>query len=129
MRVSDTVQMLNTIFGLQLLAITVTFYTNITFDIYSDVMRWQDGVFISFDMHFLHIFYSPITYYVIKMMLFVWACETGKNQAREISTTVHDLLNNIKDEEIKNEVKMRKGDCFIYTLFIFYIDTIKFIEV
>ena len=129
LRVSDTVQMLNTIFGLQLLAIIVTFFTNITFDIYSDVMRWQDGVFINFDMHFLHIFYSPIAYYVIKMILLVWACETGKNQAREISTTVHDLLNNIKDEQIKNEVKMRKGDCFIYTLFIFYIDTIKFIEV
>ncbi|XP_012063704.1 PREDICTED: putative gustatory receptor 28b [Atta cephalotes] len=106
LKVSDTVQMLNTIFGLQLLAIIVTFFTNITFDIYSDVMRWQDGVFINFDMHFLHIFYSPIAYYIIKMMLLVWACETGKNQAREISTTIHDLLNNIKDEEIKNELQL-----------------------
>ncbi|KAG5313133.1 GR28B protein, partial [Acromyrmex insinuator] len=106
LRVSDTVQMLNTIFGLQLLATIVTFFINITFDIYFDVMHWQDGVFINFDMHFLHMFYSPIAYYVIKMMLLVWACETGKNQAQEIKTTVHDLLNNIKDEQIKNELQL-----------------------
>ncbi|XP_018369797.1 PREDICTED: putative gustatory receptor 28b [Trachymyrmex cornetzi] len=105
LRVSDTVQMLNTIFGLQLLAIIVMAFTNVTFDIYSDVVRWQDG-FISFDMHFFHMFYSPIPYYVIKMALLVWACETGKNQAQEISTTVHDLLNNIKDEQIKNELQL-----------------------
>jgi len=124
LRISDTVQMLNTIFGLQLLGTIMTSFINITFDIYSSVVHWQDGVFINFDMHFLHIFSSSIVYYVVKITLLVWVCETGKNQAQEISTTVHDLLNNIKDEQIKNEVKMKKGDCFIHILFTFYIDTI-----
>ena len=37
-------------------------------------------------------------------MLIVWACETGKNQAVKIGTTVHDMLNTISDEQIKYEV-------------------------
>ncbi|XP_018053508.1 PREDICTED: putative gustatory receptor 28b [Atta colombica] len=106
LRISDTVQMLNTIFGLQLLGTIVTSFINITFDIYSSVVHWQDGVFINFDMHFLHIFSSSIVYYVVKITLLVWVCETGKNQAQEISTTVHELLNNIKDEHIKNELQL-----------------------
>ncbi|XP_018369792.1 PREDICTED: putative gustatory receptor 28b [Trachymyrmex cornetzi] len=105
LKISNTVQMLNTMFGLQLLGTIVTSFISITFDIYSDVVRWQDGVFISFDMHFPRIFSSSIAYYVVKITLLVWACETGKNQAQEISITVHDLLNNINDEQIKNELQ------------------------
>ncbi|XP_018351458.1 PREDICTED: putative gustatory receptor 28b [Trachymyrmex septentrionalis] len=106
LKISDTVQMLNTIFGLQLLGTIVTSFINITFDIYFSVVRWQDGLFINFDMHFPRIFSSSITYYVVKLTLLVWVCETGKNQAQEISITVHDLLNNINNEQIKNELRL-----------------------
>jgi len=43
-------------------------------------------------------------YLIIKMVLIVWACETSKNQAQEIHTTIHDVLNSTRDEQIKNEV-------------------------
>ncbi|KYN03747.1 hypothetical protein ALC62_05443 [Cyphomyrmex costatus] len=44
--------------------------------------------------------------YVTLMMLLVWICETGKNQAQQIRTTIHDLLNNTSDKQIKNELKL-----------------------
>jgi len=35
----------------------------------------------------------------------VWACDSGKDQAAKIGITVHDLLNNTSDKQVKNEVK------------------------
>jgi len=43
-------------------------------------------------------------YYVMKITLIVWACETSKNQAQQIRTTIHDVLNSTRNEQIKNEV-------------------------
>ncbi|XP_018058023.1 PREDICTED: uncharacterized protein LOC108693531, partial [Atta colombica] len=40
-----------------------------------------------------------------KMILIVWACETGKNQAQQISTSIYDALNSTTDEQIKDELK------------------------
>ncbi|XP_011691283.1 PREDICTED: putative gustatory receptor 28b [Wasmannia auropunctata] len=45
-------------------------------------------------------------YYFIKLLLIVWVCETGKNQALKISTTVHDMLNSIKNEQLKLELQL-----------------------
>jgi len=39
----------------------------------------------------------------MKIALIVWACETGKNQAMDIRTTIH-VFNSINDKEIKCEV-------------------------
>ncbi|XP_012063698.1 PREDICTED: uncharacterized protein LOC105627029 [Atta cephalotes] len=50
-----------------------------------------------------HLMLTSIIYYVTQMMLLVWICETGKNQAQQIRTTIHDLLNNTSDKQIKNE--------------------------
>ncbi|XP_018310352.1 uncharacterized protein [Mycetomoellerius zeteki] len=47
-----------------------------------------------------------MVHYVMKVVLIVWACETGKNQAREISTTIYDVLNNTRDEQIKGELQL-----------------------
>ncbi|XP_071637223.1 uncharacterized protein [Temnothorax longispinosus] len=47
-----------------------------------------------------------VTYYSIKLMLIVWACETGKNQAMEISSTVHDVFNNASNKQIKYEMRL-----------------------
>jgi len=61
-------------------------------------------------------------YYIIKLALIVWACETCKNQAQEISTTIHDVLNSIKDEQIKAEINtdITNGVYCIYFLQYFY---------
>ena len=45
-----------------------------------------------------------MTYYSIKIILIVWVCDTGKDQAMKVGTTVHDLLNNTSDEQIIDEV-------------------------
>ncbi|XP_011705836.1 PREDICTED: putative gustatory receptor 28b, partial [Wasmannia auropunctata] len=45
-------------------------------------------------------------YDVMKIMLIVWACETGKNQAQEIRSTIHHVLNSIRDEKIKYELQL-----------------------
>ncbi|TGZ50468.1 Uncharacterized protein DBV15_04237 [Temnothorax longispinosus] len=40
------------------------------------------------------------------MSSIIWACETGKNQALEIGTTVHVVFNSISDEDVKNELQL-----------------------
>jgi len=103
--ISDTVQMLNIIFSLQILVTTIVVFKQITFFLYFHVVQWQDGISISLDKQ-IHkeFFLSNIIYYLIRITSIVWACETGKNQAIEIGTTVHDVLNTISDQQIKYEV-------------------------
>ncbi|XP_011705602.1 PREDICTED: uncharacterized protein LOC105460809, partial [Wasmannia auropunctata] len=80
--ISDSVQTLNIIF-----------------------IRWQDnGILISFDRHLFDTSIMALAYHIGHLVFIVWVCETGKNQAQEIRTTIHDLLNNTSDEQIKDEV-------------------------
>ncbi|XP_011880399.1 PREDICTED: putative gustatory receptor 28b [Vollenhovia emeryi] len=104
--VSKTVHMLNIIFSLQLLVTTVMSFSEITFELYSYVVRWKDGVFISLDWQFLDVLLASMTYYIMKIVLLVWVCETAKNQAKEISTTIHGVLNSTRDEQIKVELQL-----------------------
>ncbi|KAG5328166.1 GR28B protein, partial [Acromyrmex heyeri] len=118
--ISDTVQMLNVIFCLQLLATTVMTSAELTFYLYFYIVHWRSGTLTNhldnkiYDIYLLVI----MTYYSIKIGLIIWACETGKNQAMKIGTTVHDLLNNISNAQIKNELHlfslqiMHRGNAF-----------------
>ncbi|KYN14861.1 Putative gustatory receptor 28b [Trachymyrmex cornetzi] len=102
--ISNTVQKLNLIFSLQLYATIIMTFSDIIFEVYYYVVRWQDGIHITFDLHFLDVFSISVTFYILKIMLITWACETGKNQAQEIGTIIHDVLNSTSNEQIKNEV-------------------------
>ncbi|XP_011706883.1 PREDICTED: uncharacterized protein LOC105462056 [Wasmannia auropunctata] len=103
--ISDAVQMLNIIFSGQLLATMVLIFSNTTFELYFFIVRWQDnGILISFDRHLFDTFLMVFVYHILHLTLIVWVCETGKYQAQEIRTTIHDLLNNTSDEQIKDEV-------------------------
>ncbi|KAG5322753.1 GR28B protein, partial [Acromyrmex heyeri] len=51
-------------------------------------------------------FISFLIYYIIKLILIVWACETGKTEAIKTSTTIHDVLNSISDVQIKDELNL-----------------------
>jgi len=62
-------------------------------------------------------FITSVTCYIIKIMLIVWACETGKNQAMKINTTVHEVFNSTSDKEIKYEVDLKNYNL----IHIFYI--------
>jgi len=101
--ISDTVQKLNLIFSLQLHATIVMTFCGIIFEVYYHTVRWQNGIHFTFDMHFLDVLLSMI-FYILKIILIIWACETGKNQAQEINTIIHDVLNSTSNAQIKNEV-------------------------
>jgi len=104
--ISNAVQMLNMIFSLHLLATILLTFAEITFYLYFHILYWQKGIcMINIDNHVCGIYLTiRIIYYFIKIMLMVWACETSKNQALQIGTTVHDVLNSIDNNEIKSEV-------------------------
>lgn len=103
--VSNTVQMVNVIFSLQLLATIALTFTDVTFEMYSHLMRWQDGLSFILDDQIPDLFFlTSIAYLVLKLILIVWACETGKNQAFKIGTTIHDVLNCTGDKQVKGEV-------------------------
>ncbi|XP_028047772.2 uncharacterized protein LOC105835787 [Monomorium pharaonis] len=103
---SNTVQMLNIVFSLHLLATISVTFCEITFELYFHILFWHDGTsMVNMDKHLYGTFLTiSITYYFIKLTLIVWACETGKDQAMQISTTVHDVLNITFNNEIKGEV-------------------------
>ncbi|XP_071638473.1 uncharacterized protein [Temnothorax longispinosus] len=108
--ISDAVQMLNMIFNLQLLATIIMTFAELTFQLqYFYIMHWKIGMLMSVDLidpiYDLFLMMS-ITYYSIKIMLMIWACETGKDQAMKISITVHDLLNSTSDDQIRNELQL-----------------------
>jgi len=102
--ISDTVQMLNMIFNLQFLAIVIYFLT--LFDLYFFAFGWQNRVSIGLNLHFLDVFLTSLIHNIFQIILIVWVCETGKNQAHKIGTTIHDLLNSTNDEKIKSEVTL-----------------------
>ncbi|XP_018351457.1 PREDICTED: putative gustatory receptor 28b [Trachymyrmex septentrionalis] len=104
--INDTVQKLNLIFSLQLHATIVMTFSGIIFEVYYHTVRWQNGIHITFDMHSLEVFSMSITFYILKIILITWACETSKNQAQEIRTIIHDVLNSTSNEQIKNELQL-----------------------
>ncbi|XP_039305708.1 putative gustatory receptor 28b [Solenopsis invicta] len=108
--ISDTVQVLNKIFSLPLLVTISRTFLAITFALYFYVMRWKIGMLYAennvngqiYDMVWIFI----MTFFALKMGLLVWACETAKNQAIDINTAVHSVLNSISDKELKRELQL-----------------------
>ncbi|XP_011685785.1 PREDICTED: uncharacterized protein LOC105448741 [Wasmannia auropunctata] len=103
--ISNTVQMLNMIFSLQLLISIIITFGEITFLFYFHILYWQSNIsMINVDDNIYTTFMTMcITYYFTKILLMVWACATGKDQALQIGTTVHDVLNITGDKKIKSE--------------------------
>lgn len=99
--VSDTVQMLNMTFSWQLIVTIVMSFSEITFNLYFYIFlsmaKEEEEFWYTF-------FITSVIYYTIKIVLIVWACDSGKDEAAKIGITVHDLLNNISDKEIIDEV-------------------------
>ncbi|XP_011880738.1 PREDICTED: putative gustatory receptor 28b [Vollenhovia emeryi] len=104
--ITRTVQMLNTIFSLQLLAIIIASFSEFTFELYFFIVHWQKQLQFSIDQNLLDAFVTNIANYIVKIPLLVWVCETGKNQAQKINTTIYDVLNSTKDEQIKAELQL-----------------------
>ncbi|XP_018394383.1 PREDICTED: uncharacterized protein LOC108773156 [Cyphomyrmex costatus] len=104
--INETVQWLNIIFSAQLLATVIVTFAQITCELYYFNVRWQGEVIITLDRNFLDAFLTTMVHYCMKVILIVWACETGKNQAQEIGTTIYDVLNSTRDMQIKSELQL-----------------------
>ncbi|XP_011880745.1 PREDICTED: putative gustatory receptor 28b [Vollenhovia emeryi] len=105
--VSDTVQMLNKIFSPQLLATIATTFIEITFELYVNIVEWKHGLSINLSKQIYDTIIMTYTLYlIIRIIIIVWACETSKNQATKINTTVHEVLNSTSNEQIKNELQL-----------------------
>lgn len=105
--ISNTIQTLNMIFSLQLLATIVVSFVDITIILYYCKLYWQTFLLeTTLKKKLYHmLILLRMVYHIVKIALIVWACETGKNEALQITTSIHDILNNITDEQTKNEVK------------------------
>jgi len=102
--ISDTVKMLNMIFSLHLLAVIVLAFKQIIFHVYFNVIQWQNGISLNQDRIYNAYFISIVIYYFTRFVFIVWAGETGKNEAKKIGTTIHDIHNSISNVQIKDEV-------------------------
>ncbi|KAL6259631.1 hypothetical protein P5V15_009547 [Pogonomyrmex californicus] len=100
--ISDTVQMLNLVFSLQLLTSVIIVFIEITFNFYFLMLKWP-GFTSKLYEHWLYII---IIYQFAKFLLIIWVCETGKNEALEIGTTVHVVFNSTSDERVKYELRL-----------------------
>ncbi|KAG5312100.1 GR28B protein, partial [Acromyrmex insinuator] len=104
--ISDTVQMLNTTFSLQLLATIVMTFVELTFYLYFYMMYWQIKKKIN-NHTLLDTFLTiSLMYHCIKISLMGWACDTGKDEAIRIGINVHEILNDTIDEQIKDELQL-----------------------
>ncbi|XP_071563963.1 uncharacterized protein [Temnothorax nylanderi] len=106
--ISDAVHMLKMVFSLHLLSTILMAFIEITFNLYYYLMNTHGGIPMSNEER--HIYFevciTAVTYYSIKLVLIVWACETGKNQAMQISSTVHDVFNRTSNKQIKYEMRL-----------------------
>ncbi|XP_071638474.1 uncharacterized protein [Temnothorax longispinosus] len=105
--ISNAVQMMNMIFSLQLLATIILTFIGITFHLYFRILYWQKDISMIMVDDFYEVYLTmAVTYYFTKIILIVWACETTKNQALQIGTTIHGVFNSTGNIEIKNELKL-----------------------
>ncbi|XP_039314590.1 uncharacterized protein LOC113003103 [Solenopsis invicta] len=107
LEISNTVQMLKIIFSLQLLSTISLTFIQITLNLYFYLVRVQvRSMSYRENQVYYNYFITAITFCLTKIVLIIWACETGKNQAAEISITVQDILNSTSDKETKYELHL-----------------------
>ncbi|XP_011859889.1 PREDICTED: uncharacterized protein LOC105557299 isoform X2 [Vollenhovia emeryi] len=107
--ISDTVRMLTSVFSLHLVSTILIAFAEIIFSMYFYfVLLIHKSVHATNSEKLLYYKYTSvyITFYMIKIVLIVWACETGKNQILEIKTTVHNVFNSTNNEHIKYEMEL-----------------------
>ncbi|XP_018396487.1 PREDICTED: putative gustatory receptor 28a, partial [Cyphomyrmex costatus] len=103
--ISDTVQMLNTVFGLQLLATIVMTFVGLTFCLYYYIICLWNTYMYGYHTFYDVILATSLTYQFIKIALIGWACDTGKDEAIMVGITVHEILNDTIDKQIKDELQ------------------------
>ncbi|XP_051158321.1 putative gustatory receptor 28b [Leptopilina boulardi] len=99
--VSDILKMLNSTYGLHVVASITMMFTEITFRLYFYILKLlRNNAEEIFELHF----YIAMFYYVLKLTFIVRICENAKIQAQKIGNTVHDVLLSTHDVKIKEEL-------------------------
>ncbi|XP_011883950.1 PREDICTED: uncharacterized protein LOC105571087 [Vollenhovia emeryi] len=107
--INDAVRMLNMVFSLQLVATILMAFAHITFNMYYffGLLIQNCSTLTNFERQALFkYFIVSIMCYIITLGMILWACETGKNQALEIKSTVREVLNNTNNKQIKYELNL-----------------------
>ncbi|XP_071637190.1 uncharacterized protein [Temnothorax longispinosus] len=104
--ISGAVQTLKMVFSLHILSTILMTINEIIFNLYYYLMNIHGGIPMNNlqKLSFYEACITAVTYYSVKMVLIVWACETGKNEAMKIKSTVHDVFNSTNNKQIKYEI-------------------------
>lgn len=107
--ISEIVQILNMIFSPHLFTTIVITFAEITFILYFFILHWKSGLDNMNDLVFDASLTMSLTYYCIKITLIGWACDTGRDQATRIGITIHEILNNVVDKQIRDVVNKKNN--------------------
>ncbi|XP_054005235.1 uncharacterized protein LOC128890606 [Hylaeus anthracinus] len=105
LRISDVVQVLNETFFLHTTGLIILTFLVITFNSYFFILWLNGGYILDMSTQFWYIQFLPsVLHYTAKFIMIIWTCETAKNRALEIGTTIHDVLGDTTDTFAQNEV-------------------------
>ncbi|XP_054005232.1 uncharacterized protein LOC128890604 [Hylaeus anthracinus] len=107
LNISDAVQLLNATFFLHNTMLTVLTFVIVIFNAYYFILWLHGGYTVDVTAQIWYIqFLSSALHHMLKFVMIIWACETAKNQALEIGTTVHDVLGDTTDTLVKQELEL-----------------------
>ncbi|XP_033232092.1 putative gustatory receptor 2a [Belonocnema kinseyi] len=105
-QVSDVLKKLNSTYGLHAVATVIMTFSEITFILYFFILKLLDQHSNVQEQIWDFNLLLTMMFYILKLILIVWVCEKGKTQAKQIGSTVHDVLLNTFDLKIKEELHL-----------------------
>ncbi|XP_076657260.1 uncharacterized protein LOC143361601 [Halictus rubicundus] len=103
---SDVIQCLNKSFLLRIIVAAAITFTVVTFNLYFAILWYGAGVGENKHRRLWYVPYlGAAMYYTVKFSTMVWVCESTKNRAMEIGTTIHEILSTCTDNRISRELR------------------------
>ncbi|CAK9812834.1 Putative gustatory receptor 28b [Anthophora plagiata] len=101
--ISNVVQMVNESFGRQNLTIITLLFIDITFNIYYYLVYYTENGRIKQWFSYTIMF---VFYYIIHLILIVWAIEGARSQVMKIGSNIHRIIIRTFDEKVTDELEM-----------------------
>ncbi|XP_053979031.1 uncharacterized protein LOC128876581 [Hylaeus volcanicus] len=107
LRISDVVDTLNKTFLVYNAGSAVMTFIVVTFNLYFYIIWRHGGYTVDPIKQFWYMqFLTSVFHYTLKFSMIIWACETAKNEALEVGTTIHDVLGDATDTLVKHELEL-----------------------
>nr|XP_031844400.1 uncharacterized protein LOC116432139 [Nomia melanderi] len=105
--ISDVVEYLNKTYTSMIVVMTASAFITITLKMYfslewfvsQDFSKYERGMGIQHVKDFVYAVHQ-----MLKFILVIWTCQTATNRAREIGTTIHDVLTDCTDSAVRREL-------------------------